>query len=98
MTEGTFTNATTSVFHQHHLGRVLRSSCRFDGRRIASLLGREPCAGRRINLWQGNVRIDGGRVAAGGDGSAAWVDDRLDGALRPDDGRGEEVRRVEHPG
>ena len=33
-------------------------------------------------------------AAAGADGSEA----RLDGTLRPDDRRGEEVRRVEHPG
>jgi hypothetical protein len=29
-------NATPSVFHQRHIGRVLRSSCYTRGRRIAS--------------------------------------------------------------
>src|SRR5215813_264205 len=46
-----------------------------------------------------NLRNDGDSVAAGGEGrSEAWLDGRLDGALRPDDRRGKEVRRVEHPG
>src|SRR5262249_11097273 len=32
-------NATSSVFHQRHLGRVLRSPCRGGGRRTASSRG-----------------------------------------------------------
>src|SRR5206468_8673336 len=39
-------NATPSVFHQRHLGRVLRSSCNAPGRRLASSRGREPRPGR----------------------------------------------------
>src|SRR5215203_5034018 len=49
-------------------------------------------------LWPGNLRNDGGSVAAAGDGSEAGLDGRLDGTLRPDDRRGKEVRRVEHTG
>ena len=37
-------------------------------------------------------------AAAGADGSEARLDGTLDGTLRPDDRRGKEVRRVEHPG
>ena len=33
-----------------------------------------------------------------GEWAAARMDGRVDGTLRPDDRRGEEVRRVEHPG
>src|SRR3981081_1224561 len=39
-------NATPSVFHQRHIGRVLRSSCNNTGRRFASSRGREPRQGR----------------------------------------------------
>ena len=35
-------NATPSVFHQRHIGRLLRSSCNVRGRRLASSRGREP--------------------------------------------------------
>src|SRR5688572_3243768 len=88
-------NGPPSVFHQRHVGRVLRSSCRFHGRRIAPLLGREPRPRRRPPLWPCDVRNDGGSVAgAGADGSEARLDAALDGTLRPDDRRGKEVRRV----
>src|ERR687897_790951 len=89
-------NATPAVFHQRHIGRLLRSSCRGRGRSDASVLGREPGAGRCPPLWPGHLRNDGGGVAV--DGRAAGLDGRLDGTLRPDDRRGKEVRRVEHPG
>src|SRR5918994_5570832 len=89
-------NATPAVFHQRHIGRLLRSSCRGRGRSDASVLGREPGAGRCPPLWPGHLRNDGGGVAV--DGRAAGVDGRLDGTLRPDDRRGKEGRRVEHPG
>jgi hypothetical protein len=41
-------NATPSIFHQHHIGRVLRSSCSVPGRRIASSRCREPRPGRAL--------------------------------------------------
>jgi len=63
-------NATPSVFHQRHLGRVLRSSRNPRGRRLASSRGREPQPGRCPSLWPGDVRNDGISVAtAGADGS-----------------------------
>src|SRR5262245_27945561 len=44
------------------------------------------------SLRPGDLRNDGGRVAgAGADGSEAGLDGTLDGALRPDDRRGEEI-------
>src|SRR5688572_27505872 len=46
-------NATPSVFHQRHIGRVLRSSCNVGGRRAASSCGREPRPGRCPPLWPG---------------------------------------------
>jgi hypothetical protein len=65
-------HATRSVFHQRHIGRVLRSSCIFAGRRFASSRGREPRAGRCPPLWPGDLPNDGGSVAAAGaDGSEA---------------------------
>src|SRR5215469_4627480 len=65
-------NATPSVFHQRHIGRVLRSSSNDRGRRLVSSCGREPRPGRCPPLWPGDVRNDGGGVsAAGGDGSEA---------------------------
>src|SRR6266436_3882439 len=68
-------NATPSVFHQRHIGRVLRSSCNPTGRRIARLAssrGREPQPGRCPPLWPGDLRNDGGSVpAAGADGIEA---------------------------
>ena len=65
-------NATPSVFHQRHIGRVLRSSCNARGRRLASSRGREPRPGRCPPLWPGDLRNDGGSVsAAGADGSEA---------------------------
>ena len=65
-------NATPSVFHQRHIGRVLRSSCNSPGRRLASSRRREPSAGRYPPLWPGDLRNDGGSVAAAGaDGSEA---------------------------
>src|SRR5438445_4367079 len=39
-------NATPSVLHQPHIGRVLRSSCNPRGRRLASSRGRERQPGR----------------------------------------------------
>src|SRR5262249_4438397 len=63
--------------------------------RAASLLGREPRAGRCPPFWPGNLRNDGGGVAAGGAGGS---EARLDGALCSDDRRGKEVRRDEDPG
>src|SRR5262249_23261261 len=64
-------------------------------RRLASSRGREPRAGRCPPSWPGDLRNDGGSVAAAGaDGSEAG----LDGTLCADDRRGKEVRRVEHPG
>jgi hypothetical protein len=63
-------NATPSVFHQRHIGRVLRSSCNPRGRRLASSRGREPQPGRCPSLWPGDLRNDGISVAAAGaDGS-----------------------------
>src|SRR5579862_3714086 len=63
-------NAAPSLFHQRHIGRMLRSSCDFTGRRLASPCGRKPPAGRCPPLWPSDVRNDGGRVpAAGADGS-----------------------------
>jgi len=45
-------------------------------------------------FWPGDLRDDGGRVAAAGaDGSEAG----LDGTLRPDDRRGKEVRSCRAP-
>src|SRR5213592_4958629 len=44
-------DATPSVFHQRHIGRVLRSSCNSRGRRLASPRGREPRSGRCPPLW-----------------------------------------------
>src|SRR5438067_8586328 len=65
-------NATPSVLHQRHIGRVLRSSCNVRGRRLASSRAREPRPGRCSPLWPGDLRNDGGSVAAAGaDGSAA---------------------------
>src|SRR5678816_2196007 len=62
-------NATPSVFHQRHIGRVLRSSCNFRGRRLASSRGREPQPGRCPPFWPGDLSNDGGSVAvAGADG------------------------------
>src|SRR5471032_2779336 len=63
-------NATPSVFHQRHIGRVLRSSCNARGRRLASSRGREPRAGRCPPLWPGDLRNDGGSVAAAGAGGS----------------------------
>src|SRR5438093_13153445 len=63
-------NATPSVLHQRHIGRVLRSSCNPRGRRLASSRGREPQPGRCPSLWPGDLRNDGISVAAAGaDGS-----------------------------
>src|SRR5215475_3231308 len=87
-------DATPSVFHQRHIGRVLRSPGDDRGRRHTSSRGREPRPSRCPPLWPGDLRIDGGGVAAL---EADGGDARLDGALRPDDRRGKEVRRVEHP-
>src|SRR5436853_7048781 len=65
-------NATPSVFHQRHIGRVLRSSCNGRGRRLASSRDREPRPGRCPPRWPGDLRNDGGSwAAAGGDGSEA---------------------------
>jgi hypothetical protein len=44
-------NATSSVFHQRHVGRVLRSPCNVRGRRLASSCGREPQPGRCPSFW-----------------------------------------------
>src|SRR5262249_33009327 len=67
-----YRNATPSVFHQRHIGRVLRSSCNSRGRRIASPRDREPRSGRCAPLGPGDLRNDGGSVAtAGTDGSEA---------------------------
>src|SRR5215471_14288389 len=75
-------DATTSLFHQRNVGRVLRSPRHTRGRRVASSRGREPRPGRCTPLRPGDLRNDGGGVAAfGADRHAA----RLDGALRPDD-------------
>ena len=65
-------NATPSVFHQRHIGRVLRSSCNSGGRRFTSSRGGKPRTGRCSPLWPGDLRNDGGGVsAAGADGSEA---------------------------
>src|SRR5271168_4948048 len=70
---------TPSVFHQRHIGRVLRSSCNVRGRRLASSRGREPRAGRRPPLWPGNLRNDGGSVAAAGAGvRPGWMADWME--------------------
>src|SRR6185437_8595557 len=57
-------HATPSLFHQCHLGRMLRSSSRCPGRRPASERGREHQAGRCPPLWPRDLRNDGGSVAA----------------------------------
>src|SRR6266568_8384070 len=59
-------NATPSVLHQRHIGRVLRSSCNVRGRRLASSRAREPRPGRCPPLWPGDLRNDGGSLAAAG--------------------------------
>src|SRR5262245_49859035 len=87
--------ATPSVFHQRYIGRVLRSPCVSPGRGHFSSRGRELRPGRCPPLWPGDLRDDGGGVAAG---DANGDDARMDGTLRPDDRRGKEVRRVEHRG
>ena len=86
-------NATPSVFHQHHIGRVLRSSC--------SVHDEELHRHAAENLAQADALLFG-RVTyemieaafrpPAGDGSEA----RLDGTLRSDDRLGKEVRRVAH--
>src|SRR5229473_1078339 len=63
-------NATPSVFHQRHIGRVLRSSSNHPGRRLASPRGREPRPGRCPPLWPGDLRNDRGSVAAA---DAGWA-------------------------
>src|ERR671912_364497 len=88
-------HATPWVFHQRHIGRMLRSSCDDPGRRLASSRGGEPRPSRCPPLWPGDLRDDGGSVAAAGAGGS---EARLDGTLRPHDRRGKEVRRVEHIG
>src|SRR5215470_10235162 len=76
---GTLTNATPSVFHQRHIGRVLRSSCNVHGRRPASSRGREPRADRCPPFWPGNLRNDGGSVAATGTGVRPdWMADWME--------------------
>src|ERR671911_2121630 len=86
-------NATPSVFHQRHIGRMLRSSCDDPGRRPASSRSREPRPSRCPPLWPGDLRNDGGSVAAAGAGGGeGW----LGGRLPPPDRRGKEGRRVEH--
>jgi len=87
-------NETTSVFDQRHIGRLLRSSCNSPGRSHASSRGRKHQPGRCPAPGPSDLRIDGGRVAATGAGGSAA---RMDGALRSDDRRGEEVCSVEHP-
>jgi uncharacterized protein with HEPN domain len=68
----TVRNATPSVFHQRHIGRVLRSSCNSRGRRPTSSRRGKPRSGRCSPLWPGDLRNDGGSVsAAGTDGSEA---------------------------
>ena len=57
-------NATPSVFHQRHIGRVLRSSCNTRGRRLASSRDREPRPSRCPPLWPGDLRNVGGSVPA----------------------------------
>ena len=77
-------DATPSVFHQRHIGRVLRSSCRDRGRRLASSCGREPRPGRCPPLWPRDVPDDGGSVAAAG-ADAIQLFDSWVGALSPQD-------------
>src|SRR5688572_24232653 len=48
-------NATPSIFHQRHLGRVLRSSRNHPGRRLASSRGRELQSGGCPPLWPGDL-------------------------------------------
>ena len=88
-------NATASVFHQRHLGRVLRSPR--DGspdeelhRHAAENLDRADA------LLFGRVTYEMMEAAWRSGWRATGREARLDGALRPDDRRGEEVRRVEH--
>jgi len=57
-------NATPSIFHQRHLGRVLRSSCNSGGRRLTSSRGEKPRTGRCSPFWPGDLRNDGGSVSA----------------------------------
>ena len=79
-----FRNASPSVLHKRHIGRVLRSSCNFSGRRLASSRGRESQPGRCPPIWPGDLRNDGGSVSAV---HAARSKAGLDGALRSDNQR-----------
>src|SRR5690349_16366602 len=86
-------NATPSLLHQRHAGRLLRPPRRDPGRGLASSRDRELHAGRCPALWARDLRDDGSWMAtARAGGSEAWVD----GTFRPRDRRGEEVRRIEH--
>jgi hypothetical protein len=86
-------DATTSVFHQRDAGRVLRSSRRDRGRGLASSRRREHRSGRCPSLRPRDLPNDGGSVAAvDTDGDDA----RMDGALRSNNRRGEEIRRIAH--
>jgi len=57
-------NATPSVLHQRHIGRVLRPSSNPGRRRLAPSRGRAPQSGRCPSLWPGDLRNDGISVAA----------------------------------
>ena len=86
-------NATPSVLHQRHIGRVRRPSCRGRGRRLhrhaVEDLGQADAL-----LFAGDLRNDGGSVAAAGaDGREARVDGTF---ARSIDAAG--VSCVEHPG
>src|SRR5258705_7368386 len=52
-------NATPPLFHQPHIGRLLRSPGNHSGRRVASSRGRQPQPGRCPPLWPCDVRNDG---------------------------------------
>jgi len=62
--QGSLRNATPSVLHQRHVGRVLRSSCIPRGRRLASSRGRKSQPGQRPSLWPGDLPTHGISMAA----------------------------------
>jgi len=65
-------SATSSIFHQRHIGRMLRPPCNIRGRGDTSSRDEESRPGRRSPLRPGDLRDDGvSLAAAGADGSDA---------------------------
>src|SRR3954454_6241203 len=81
--DGGTPNATASILHQCHVGRLRRPSRGDGGRRNSSLWGRDARASRRSAVWPGNVRNDGVGMAVVAGRRAAGLDGRLDGTLCP---------------